>query len=79
MTTGRHIHGNVSLCRVLSKLGFCSRSEAERLVRDGRVSVNGRVQMSPSFRVRMERDRITVDGKPMQAEKRVYLDRKSVV
>ena len=65
--------GNVSLCRALSKLGFCSRSEAEKLVLDGRVLVNGRVQKSPSFRVCMERDRIAVDGKAVQAGKRVYL------
>ena len=69
----RPLPGNVSLCRALSKLGFCSRSEAGKRVLDGRVTVNGRVQKSPSFRVRMERDRIAVDGKPVREEQRVYL------
>ncbi|WP_203564298.1 S4 domain-containing protein [Deefgea sp. CFH1-16] len=31
-----------SLARALSKLGFCSRSEAEALVLQGAVSVNGK-------------------------------------
>ena len=31
------------LARVLSKRGLCSRSEAERLVREGRVRLDGRV------------------------------------
>jgi 23S rRNA pseudouridine2605 synthase len=69
----QHVRGNVSLCRALSKLGFCSRSEAEQLVLQGRVTVNGRPQKSPSFRVRMEHDRIAVDNRPVQAEERVYL------
>nr|MDQ3039302.1 S4 domain-containing protein [Pseudomonadota bacterium] len=31
------------LARVLSKRGVCSRSEAERRIRDGRVQLDGQV------------------------------------
>ncbi|PKM07676.1 MAG: pseudouridine synthase [Gammaproteobacteria bacterium HGW-Gammaproteobacteria-4] len=50
------------LARVLSKLGVCSRSQAEVLVRSGRVSVNGRVVTDPESPTRRERDRLAVDG-----------------
>ena len=64
---------SVSLARALSKLGLCSRSEGERLVRDGRVRVGGVVVREPSRRVDPARDRITVDGARVGAERRVYL------
>ena len=35
-----------TLPRALSKLGFCSRTQAEELVRAGRVSVDGRIATS---------------------------------
>lgn len=52
----------VSLARALSKLGLCSRSEGERLVREGRVRVDGEIRREPSLRVDPDRDRIVVDG-----------------
>ena len=52
----------VSLPRALSKLGYCSRSQAEKLVAGGTVSVNGKVVTSLSFRVDPFRDTITVDA-----------------
>ena len=63
----------VSLARTLSKLGVCSRSEAEALVRAGRVRVNGAVAREPSLRVDPARDRFEVDGEPVAAERKVYL------
>jgi 23S rRNA pseudouridine2605 synthase len=63
----------VSLARALSKLGVCSRSEGERLVRAGRVSVGGVVVREPSRRVDPARDRIAVDGARVGAERKVYL------
>jgi 23S rRNA pseudouridine2605 synthase len=52
----------VSLVRALSKLGICSRSQAETAVRDGRVTVNGRRATDGSRRVSPERDVIALDG-----------------
>lgn len=63
----------VSLARALSKLGFCSRAEGERLVRAGRVRVNGEVVREPSRRVDPRRDRLAVDGERVAAERKVYL------
>jgi len=51
----------VSLPRALSKLGFCSRSQAELLIEEGKVRVNGRIVRISSQRVHLKRDRITVD------------------
>lgn len=64
----------VSLPRALSKLGFCSRSQAEKLVADGTVSVNGTVITSLSFRVDPSRDKIAVHHEPVSNTKEfVYL------
>jgi 23S rRNA pseudouridine2605 synthase len=64
----------VSLPRALSKLGFCSRSQAEKLVTDGVVSVNGKVITSLGFRVNPSKDSITVEGAAVTKEKSfVYL------
>lgn len=63
----------VSLPRALSKLGFCSRTQAEALVEAGRVQVDGRVVRNVSFRVDPDRSRITVDGQAVRAERKVYL------
>jgi 23S rRNA pseudouridine2605 synthase len=63
----------VSLPRALSKLGFCSRSQGEALVVEGRVRVNGRVVRETAVRVDPGRDRIEVDGARVAAERKVYL------
>jgi 23S rRNA pseudouridine2605 synthase len=59
------------LARVLSKLGVCSRSQAEQWVRAGRVSVDGRVVRDPYHPTSMERQRVTVDGRQQRAAVRV--------
>jgi len=64
---------NVSLARALSKLGYCSRSQAEKLIRAGRVQVNGTVQRAPALRVDPQRDRIAVDDQPVKSEAKHYL------
>lgn len=70
--TGTH-RDAVSLARALSKLGLCSRSQGEALVRAGRVRVNGVVRREPSLRVDPARDRLAVDDETVRAERRVYL------
>ena len=55
----------VSVPRALSKLGFCSRAQGERLVEAGKVRVNGTIVRDASLRVRPERDVIEVDGTPV--------------
>jgi 23S rRNA pseudouridine2605 synthase len=63
----------LGVARVLSKLGLCSRTEAARWVRDGRVSVNGRKVDDPEFPVREGVDRVDVDGGAARARQRVVL------
>lgn len=63
----------VSLARVLSKLGYCSRTQAEKLVREGRVSVDGRVVRLPELRIDPQRARLSVDDQAVSAAQRIYL------
>lgn len=64
-----------SACRLnkyLAHAGICSRREADRLIEQGRVLVNG-LQPEPGLRV-MGREEITVDGKRVRGpEKTVVL------
>lgn len=61
------------LPRALSKLGYCSRTQAERLIADGRVSVDGRIVTDLTHWVDVNASRIAVDGIAVVAEERVYL------
>ncbi|WOS65686.1 pseudouridine synthase [Sinorhizobium fredii] len=63
----------VTLARALSKLGYCSRTQAERLIAEGRVSVGGRATTDLSHWVDIDRDRIAVDGASVAAEAKSYL------
>jgi len=63
----------VGLARALSKLGFCSRSKAAKLIRAGHVRLNGTLRRNPEASVRMVCDRIEVDGNVVAAESRIYL------
>lgn len=63
----RYPRGQVALERALSKLGLASRREAQRLVRAGQVSVNGRPQTDPLAPVHPERDRIQLAGRTAPA------------
>ena len=60
------------LARALSKMGFCSRSEAAELIRGGRVKLNGAVRCDAETPVRLGRDRIEVDGRGVKAAQKVY-------
>jgi 23S rRNA pseudouridine2605 synthase len=62
-----------TLERVLSKVGLGSRTEARSWIGAGRVRVNGRTVQTPDHWVDMERDRVTLDGHPVRAAKKVYL------
>ncbi len=64
------LHG---LARILSKLGICSRTQAEALIQAGAVQVNGRTINNPESRVDPARARIMINGKPLRAPKRVYI------
>jgi 23S rRNA pseudouridine2605 synthase len=63
----------IGLARALSKLGYCSRSEAGELIRTGRVHLNGKVRSDPETPVHFEKDRIEVDGHAIAAADKIYL------
>jgi 23S rRNA pseudouridine2605 synthase len=54
------------IAKVIARAGRASRREAERLIEEGRVAVNGAVIERAALNV-TARDRITVDGKPLDA------------
>src|SRR5947209_11128681 len=51
------------LQKIIAHAGFASRREAESMIRDGRVTVNGRVVTELGSKADSERDHIKVDGK----------------
>ncbi|OWV66463.1 pseudouridylate synthase [Rhizobium sp. R339] len=63
----------VTLPRALSKLGYCSRTQAERLIAENRVAVDGRRVSDASAWVDLSTARITVDGRLVAAEAKIYL------
>jgi 23S rRNA pseudouridine2605 synthase len=63
----------VGLARALSKLGYCSRSDAFDLIYSGRVRLNGATLRDPEAPVRLETDRVEVDGRRVATAAKVYL------
>jgi len=61
------------LARVMSKRGVCSRSEAERLIRAGRVSLHGRVVLDPEHPADLRRASIVLDGAALAEVSPLYL------
>ena len=62
----------VTLPRALSKLGYCSRTQAEALIVAGRVTVDGHEITDPAAWIDLDRARIAVDGEAIAAEKKLY-------
>lgn len=54
-------------------MGYCSRTQAEKLVREGKVRLNGSVSRNPEAPVRMEKDRIEVKGREVRGAEKIYL------
>ena len=59
--------------RVLSKAGLASRTEARKWVAAKRVKVNGKIVTDPDMWVDLERDRVSLDNKPLQSAERRYI------
>lgn len=62
------------IAKVMARAGVCSRRDAERLIAEGRVQVNGQVLDSPAF-LASASDDIRVDGKtiPQPEKTRLFL------
>jgi 23S rRNA pseudouridine2605 synthase len=64
---------SVRLNKFLADRGVASRRASDRLIEDGRVRINGRVVTDLGVQVEEQRDRISVDGKPVGGrERHVY-------
>jgi len=61
------------LQKVISQAGVASRRESEKIIQQGRVTVNGKVVTEMGTKVTPGKDRIMVDGKPIAGEKLVYI------
>jgi 23S rRNA pseudouridine2605 synthase len=62
------------LQKVMSRAGVASRRKSEEIIRQGRVTVNGKVVTQLGTKVDPERDEIRVDGERVQvASSRVYV------
>lgn len=61
------------IAKRLARAGVCSRRDAEKMIGEGRVTVDGKLIISPALNV-TEANIITVDGKPIDApeETRVW-------
>ena len=62
-----------TLDRLLSQAGLGSRTEARRWIGEGRVSVNGRRVQTPDAWVNPGRDRVSFDGRPLEAARKIYV------
>ncbi len=54
------------IAKLIARAGICSRREAEKLIAEGKVSVNGKVLDSPALNV-TGREKIVVNGKALPA------------
>lgn len=54
------------MAKVLARAGVCSRRDAERLIAEGRVKLNGKVLDTPAVKVTAQ-DKLVVDGRPIEA------------
>jgi 23S rRNA pseudouridine2605 synthase len=62
-----------TLDRVFSKTGLGSRTEARSWIGAGRVAVNGKKIQTPDFWVDLDKDRVTLDGRALEAPRKIHL------
>ncbi len=63
-TPQKSAHEGERIAKRLARSGVCSRRDAERLILDGRVAVDGKILSTPALNV-TDANKITVDGKPI--------------
>jgi 23S rRNA pseudouridine2605 synthase len=62
-----------TLERVISKAGLGSRQDARSWIGARRVRVNGRIVENAEHWVDLQKDRVTLDGKPLSAPPKTYI------
>jgi len=63
----------VRLQKFLAEAGVASRRAGEQMMLAGRVEVNGEAARELGVKIDPDHDRVTVDGKPVRAKRKLYL------
>ncbi|MFD1138641.1 pseudouridine synthase [Paenibacillus urinalis] len=61
------------LQKIIAQAGIASRRKSEELILSGKVEVNGEVVTELGTKANPNEDIITVNGKPIRSEKKIYL------
>lgn len=61
------------LHKFLARCGAASRRECEKIIEQGRVSVNGKTISEPGFTVNPEKDKVLLDRKILKPEEKIYI------
>lgn len=64
--------GLIRLNKYISNSGVCSRREADKIIADGLVTVNGQVVTELGFKVSID-DEVRYEGRQLNPERKVYL------
>ncbi|WP_321449042.1 pseudouridine synthase [uncultured Cohaesibacter sp.] len=60
------------IAKIMARAGLCSRRDAETWIKEGRVSVNGKVLDTPAVNIHTK-DKVLVDGAPLPVRERTRL------
>jgi len=63
----------VRLNRFIAQAGVCSRREADTLIAEGRIRVNGKVAQEMGLKIHPAKDKVTFRGKELKARNFVYI------
>lgn len=62
----------IRLDKFLRDQGVAARSEIKEFIKGSRVTVNERIERDPGFHVEAEKDKVSVDGEPVEYRQFVY-------
>lgn len=62
----------IRLNKYISNAGICSRRDADKLIAEGLITVNGKIVTELGYKVTLE-DEVLFDGKRLNPERKVYL------
>ncbi len=72
MTQTQEAKKKVRLNKYLSECGIASRRKSEELIKEGRITINGKVVTDFAQEVYSDSDEVTVDGERVRPEKKEY-------
>ena len=61
------------LQKIIAHAGICSRRKAETYIAGGRVAIDGNIVTQPGLKVDAAKTTITVDGKPINRQRNIYI------